>query len=63
MSKTVKITENELVDLIDKIVNETVSVKKKQWIAEQKKAQNTIIESKVAALEAKVKAITEAVKK
>jgi hypothetical protein len=63
MSKTVKITENELVDLIDKIVNETVSVKKKQWIAEQKKAQNAIIESKVAALEAKVKAITEAVKK
>lgn len=63
MSKTVKITENELVDLIDKIVNETVTEKKKQWIAEQKKAQNSILESKISALEAKVKAITEAAKK
>jgi hypothetical protein len=58
MSKTVKITENELVDLIDKIVNETVVQKKKQWIAEQKKAQNTnLLESKIAKLEAKVKQI------
>jgi hypothetical protein len=59
MSKTVKITENELVDLIDKIVNETVTEKKKVWIAEQKKKNAAILESKVAALEAKVKAITE----
>lgn len=62
MSKTVKITENELVDLIDKIVAETVTEKKKQWIAEQKKKNAAILESKVAALEAKVKAITEAKK-
>lgn len=58
MSKTVKITENELVDLIDKIVNETVTEKKKQWIAEQKKTQGAILESKVAKLEAVVKSIT-----
>ena len=62
MSKTVKITENELVDLIDKIVNETVTEKKKQWIAEQKKNNAAILESKVAELEAKVKAITESKK-
>lgn len=62
MSKTVKITEHELVDLIDKIVTETVSEKKKQWIAEQKKTQEAILESKVAELEAKVKAITESKK-
>jgi len=57
-NKTVKITENELVDLIEKIVNETVSEKKKQWIAEQKKSQNSIIESKIAALESKIKSLT-----
>lgn len=61
-SKTVKITENELVDLIDNIVTETVNEKKKQWIAEQKKSQEAILESKVAELEAKVKAITESKK-
>tara|TARA_Y100001938_G_C7945334_1_gene356480 strand:- start:485 stop:670 length:186 start_codon:yes stop_codon:yes gene_type:complete len=58
MSKRVKITESELVDLIDKIVTETVSEKKKQWIAEQKKSQETILENKITELEAKVKAIT-----
>tara|TARA_R100001015_G_C4634558_1_gene201288 strand:+ start:7439 stop:7624 length:186 start_codon:yes stop_codon:yes gene_type:complete len=58
MSKRVKITESELVDLIDKIVTETVSEKKKQWIAEQKESQETILENKITELEAKVKAIT-----
>lgn len=61
-NKTVKITENELVDLIDNIVAEAVVEKKKAWIAEQKASQNTLIESKLAKLEAKVKAITEAKK-
>jgi hypothetical protein len=41
--KTVKIKESELVDLI------------KQWIAEQKKKNNTLIESRLAKLEAKLK--------
>ena len=56
--KSVKITENELVDLIDNIVNEAVVEKKKQWIAEQKKSKGAILENKIARLEAKVKAIT-----
>ena len=33
--KTVKINENDLVDLIDNIVNEAVAGKKKEWLAEQ----------------------------
>jgi hypothetical protein len=61
-SKTVKITENELVDLIDNIVSEAVVEKKKAWIAEQKAKQENLLESKIAKLEAKVKAITEAKK-
>lgn len=57
MSKRVKITESELVDLIDKIVSETVTEKKKQWIAEQKATKESILESKVSQLEAKVRSI------
>tara|TARA_R110000796_G_scaffold61077_2_gene141370 strand:+ start:15869 stop:16060 length:192 start_codon:yes stop_codon:yes gene_type:complete len=57
-NKTVKITENELVDLIDNIVSEAVVEKKKEWLAEHKASQGTILESKIAKLEAKVKAIT-----
>ena len=60
MSKRVKITESELVDLIDKIVNETVSEKKKQWIAEQKESKESILEGKINQLEAKVKSIAKA---
>lgn len=60
--KTVKITENELVDLIDNIVNEAVNVKKEEWIAEQESKKATVLESKIAALEAKVKSITESKK-
>lgn len=57
--KTVKITENELVDLIDNIVNEAVAVKKQEWINEQANNDKTILENKVAELEAKFKALTE----
>jgi hypothetical protein len=53
--KTVKIKESELVDLIDNIVKETVQEQKKQWIAEQKKNDNSLIESRLADLEAKIK--------
>lgn len=60
--KTVKITENELVDLIDNIVNEAVSVKKTEWIAEQESKKATVLENKIAELEAKVKSITESKK-
>lgn len=57
-NKTVKITENELVDLIDNIVSEAVVEKKKEWLAEQKASKGAILESKIAKLEAKVKAIS-----
>ena len=57
MSKRVKITESELVDLIDKIVSETVSEKKKQWIAEQRVSKQSILEGKINKLEAKVRSI------
>tara|TARA_R110002050_G_scaffold79261_11_gene169410 strand:- start:16673 stop:16867 length:195 start_codon:yes stop_codon:yes gene_type:complete len=56
--KTVKITENELVDLIDKIVVEAVGKKKVEWIAEQEAKKATLLESKVAKLEKTIKAIT-----
>ena len=54
--KTVKIKENDLVDLIDNIVNEAVAAKKKTWLAEQAKKDSnktTVLEGKIAALEAK----------
>jgi hypothetical protein len=35
--KTVKIKENDLVELIDNILNEALVVKKQEWISEQKK--------------------------
>ncbi len=58
--KTVRITENELVDLIDNIVTEAVSVKKQEWINEQaNKVDNSILEGKIAALEAKFEKLTE----
>ena len=62
VKKTVKIKENELIDLIDNIVNEAVAVKKQEWINEQAtKATNktAVLENKVAKLEALVNKITE----
>jgi hypothetical protein len=56
LKKTVKIKESHLVDLIDNIVNEAVSVKKQEWISEQatKESNKTaILEGKIAKLEAK----------
>ena len=64
--KTVRIKESELVDLIDNIVNEAVAVKKQEWINEQAKKQSdktTVLESKIAKLEAAVKSLTEGEKK
>jgi hypothetical protein len=64
--KTVKITENDLVDLIDNIVNEAVATKKTQWLAEQQKKEankTALLESKIAALESKFKTLLEGKKK
>ena len=60
--KTVKIKENDLVDLIDSIVTEAVAVKKQEWIAEQatkESEKTTVLENRLAALEAKLQTITE----
>ena len=64
--KTVKIKENDLVDLIDNIVNEAVAVKKQQWVNEQAKKQTnktTVLEGNIAKLEAQYKALTEGKRK
>ena len=60
--KTVRIKENDLVDLIDKIVTEAVATKKQEWINEQaKKTSNktSVLEGKIAKLEAQFKSLTE----
>jgi hypothetical protein len=57
--KTVRIKENDLVDLIDNIVAEALAVKKQEWISEQKANANSILESKIADLEAKFNKLTE----
>jgi hypothetical protein len=60
-TKTVKISENDLVNLIDNIVNEAVQIKKTEWLVEQaKKGDKTaILESKLTALEARINKLTE----
>ena len=57
VKKTVKIKENDLVDLIDNIVNEAVKEKKKQWLAEQAKKtsdKTAMLENRLADLEGKL---------
>ena len=52
--KTVKIKENDLVNLIDNIVTEAVEVKKKEWLAEQAKKSSdktAVLEKRILALE------------
>jgi hypothetical protein len=58
--KTVRISESDLINLIDNIVTEAVLVKKQEWISEQtkKNSDNTILEQKLAKLEAKVNGLT-----
>lgn len=64
MSKKVvritRISENELVNLIDGIVAEAVAEQKKEWIAETKVKNQTILETKIKELETKIIALTEA---
>ena len=56
--KIVRISESELVDLIENIVKEAVTEKKSQWIAENEKSKATLLESKVAKLEAVIGKLT-----
>ena len=54
IKKTVKIKENDLVDLIDNIVAEALVSEKKKWISEQavKTAKDaSLLESRIVALE------------
>jgi hypothetical protein len=56
--KTVKLSESNLVDLIDNILNEAVEVKKQEWVNEQ--ADNRkLMESKISKLEKALQRITE----
>lgn len=61
-TKTVKISESDLVDLIDNIVSEAVEIKKKEWIAEQAAAgdKNAILEQKLNDLADKINKLQEA---
>jgi hypothetical protein len=62
VTKTVKLKESHLVDLIDNIVNEVVSLKKQEWLNEQATKQNdktTVLENKLGLLEAKINKLTE----
>jgi hypothetical protein len=58
--KTVKIKENDLVELIDNILNEAL-LKNKNGLVKQKKTTNktAVLEGKLAALEAKSSKLTE----
>ena len=60
VKKTVKISESDLVNLIDNIVTEAVQIKKQEWISEQsgKGNKSAILESKIAALEARIDKLT-----
>jgi hypothetical protein len=48
--KVVKIKENDLVNLIENIVKEAVSQKKKEWIAEQQGKGEALTEEKIIAI-------------
>ena len=56
--KTVKLSESNLVDLIDNILSEAVEVKKQEWINEQAETHK-LMESKISKLEKALQRITE----
>lgn len=56
--KTVKLSESNLVDLIDNILNEAVEVKKQEWINEQADSRK-LMEAKISKLEKALQRITE----
>ncbi len=64
-TNTIKIKESELTEMLDKIVNEALVTKKKEWLAEQvaKGDKTAILETKLTELEGKLnKLVTESVK-
>lgn len=60
--KTVRISENDLVNLIDGIVSEAVEIKKKEWLAEQANSgdKNAILEQKLNQLTERINKLQEA---
>ena len=54
MAKVVKITESKLVELIEGVVAQKVSEEKKVWLKEHAETKKTVLENKVAQLEAKI---------
>jgi hypothetical protein len=57
--KVVRLSEEKLVEMMEKIVAEAVAEKKKEWIAEQAEKEETILESRIKELEAKIQTLTE----
>jgi hypothetical protein len=61
--KIVRMSETELVELMENIVIEAVAKKKKEWIAENaSKEGNELLESRINDLEEKIIALTESKK-
>ena len=56
--QTVKIKENDLVELIDSIVSEAVATKKQEWLNEQA----IVLETRLSVLEQTIKTLTESKK-
>ena len=56
VKKMVKISEKELINLIDNIVTEAVQLKKKEWLAEgiAKGDKMAILEAKILELDSKI---------
>lgn len=54
VNETVKITENDLVAMIEGIVLEEVAKAKGKWLQEQKEAKASLLESRIANLEKKL---------
>lgn len=54
IKKTVKIKENDLVNLIDNLINEAVELKKQEWLNEQATAESEakkLFEERLSTLE------------
>ena len=58
MPKVVRISEEKLVNMIDNLVAEEVETRKAEWLNEQKASNETLLESRLAALEGKVSGLS-----
>jgi len=58
MPKVVRISEEKLVNMIDNLVTEEVETRKAEWLNEQKASNETLLESRLAALEGKVSGLS-----